>query len=361
MTIDTLWYTRCPVPTASGIAIQLGWIDAEFEPDGIVVRSLASSPDIQVRKAHYLLTRDDLFRHGGNTPPLVAASQGKDLRVIGLSWTDTSQPVLVLPESDIRTAADLRGKRLALPRRVNDPIDFWNGTVARTYDTVLRGAGLTLDDVELVDLPIEREFIEDAKPNTTQHGALWGAHANASIQRHEAIALVRGEVDAIASEAAIGASLAATLRLRVVADPGRDGDPTNNGVPLVLSVSGPLLDSYPELVTRWLARVLAAADWAAANEPEAKRVLAAEAGIAEDFVEDAYSADVHEQLGIQLDERAASALRSQADHLGRLGRLAGPVDVDALIDPAPLASARELLAAQPSAPDLNHERNQCAS
>lgn len=347
MSIDTLWYTRCPVPTASGIAIQLGWIDAEFDPDGITVRSLASSPDREVRSAHYLLTRDDLFRHGGNTPPLVAASQGKDLRILGLSWTDTSQPVLVLAESDIRTAADLRGKRLALPRRVNDPIDFWNGTVARTYETVLRTAGLTLDDVELVDVPIERDFIEDAKPNTTQHGALWGAHANASIQRDEAIALVRGEVDAIASEAAIGASLAATLRLRTVGDAGRLADPVNNGVPLVLSVSGPLLDANPELVARWLARVLAAADWAAANEAETKRILAAEAGIAEDFVEDAYSPRVHEQLGIDLNERAVAALRSQHDHLQRLGRLAQPFDVAALIDPAPLTAARELLAGQP--------------
>ena len=79
---------------------------------GIAARSLASSPAHEIRSAHYLLTRDDLFRHGGSTPVLVAAAQGADVRVIGLSWTVTSQPVLVLPGSPIRTAADLRGARL---------------------------------------------------------------------------------------------------------------------------------------------------------------------------------------------------------------------------------------------------------
>ena len=33
--IDTLWYTRCPVPTPLGLAAKLGWFDTEFAPDGI--------------------------------------------------------------------------------------------------------------------------------------------------------------------------------------------------------------------------------------------------------------------------------------------------------------------------------------
>jgi len=41
---------------------------------------------------------------------------------------DEVQAVIALPESGIRNAADLRGKRLGLPRRVNDPIDFWRAS-----------------------------------------------------------------------------------------------------------------------------------------------------------------------------------------------------------------------------------------
>ncbi len=32
---DTLWDTRCPMPTASGLAIEMGWLGEGFAPDGI--------------------------------------------------------------------------------------------------------------------------------------------------------------------------------------------------------------------------------------------------------------------------------------------------------------------------------------
>ena len=41
--IDTIWFTRCAgngrggVPTATGLAYQLGWLDNEFKPDGITL------------------------------------------------------------------------------------------------------------------------------------------------------------------------------------------------------------------------------------------------------------------------------------------------------------------------------------
>ena len=38
-TLDTLWFTRCPVPTASGIAFKLGWLGEEFARD---IRSVPS-------------------------------------------------------------------------------------------------------------------------------------------------------------------------------------------------------------------------------------------------------------------------------------------------------------------------------
>jgi hypothetical protein len=28
--LDTLWYTRCPVPTGLGIAVQKGWLSDSF-------------------------------------------------------------------------------------------------------------------------------------------------------------------------------------------------------------------------------------------------------------------------------------------------------------------------------------------
>jgi ABC-type nitrate/sulfonate/bicarbonate transport system substrate-binding protein len=344
MSLDTLWYTRCPVPTASGIAIQLGHIDAEFASDGLDIRSLASSPDDRVRASHYLMFGTDLFRHGGNTPPIVATSRGAELTIVAFSWTYSRQPVLTLPNSGIQTAADLKGKRLALARRVNDPVDFWYYLTLRTYSKVLAAAGLTLDDVELVELPIERQFLKDANPVTNQQGALWGACANAGLQTEEALALVRGEVDAIASEAASAVNLENTLRLNVVADAAELPDIASNAIPLTFSVTTSLLDERPDLVERWLARVIEASNWAKENEREAKRIIAAEAGIPEDFVDEAYSPEVHQQLDLLIDQRSIDGLQAQADHLLKFNRIDRPVNAASLVDPAPLEAAQNLLA-----------------
>jgi ABC-type nitrate/sulfonate/bicarbonate transport system substrate-binding protein len=345
MTIDTIWYTRCPVPTASGIAIQLGWIEEEFASDGITVRSLASSPSPEVRSAHYMLSQRDLIRHGGTAPVFLAADRGVDVRILAISWPDTSYPILTRPDTGIEQAADLRGRRLSLPRRVHDPVDFWQASALRVYDRALAAAGLTLEDVELVEIRNERRPLRDARANLTQHGSLWGAEANAGLQREEALALIRGEVDAIASEAGIAANLRATLGLRTVVDVGRSRDRldrVNNDAPLTINADGPLVDRHPDLVARWLARVLDAASWAAAHEDGARRIVAAETGIAEDFVDLGYSSDVHLQLGIGLGEELIAGVQTQAAHLLAHGKVSAPVDVGALVDPGPLRAAHEL-------------------
>lgn len=81
----TIWYTRCPVPTASGIAIQKGWLRDEFRNDGISVQSLRHSLDAKIRESHYTHTLPDSFRQGGNTPAIFAPyGQNIDTRLLPL-------------------------------------------------------------------------------------------------------------------------------------------------------------------------------------------------------------------------------------------------------------------------------------
>ena len=134
---ETLWFTRCPAPTAASVAIREGWLAHEFAPDGIQVRSLASAGDETVKLSHYRHTQPNSFRFGGYVPPLVAASRGADLRIVGLSAPDRAAAVLTLPHSGLKTAEDLRGKRLSAPRRLNDSIDWWRATVLAGYADLL--------------------------------------------------------------------------------------------------------------------------------------------------------------------------------------------------------------------------------
>ena len=139
--VTELWYTRCPVPTASSLAIAQGWLDEEFAPDGIAVASLRSSADRAVRESHFGHTQANSFRQGGNIPPLWARSHGADVRLIGLSWAEQYQAVVTRRDSGIEGPADLAGRKLALPRRLNDQIDFWQATALRGYESTLAPGG----------------------------------------------------------------------------------------------------------------------------------------------------------------------------------------------------------------------------
>lgn len=344
---DVFWYTRCPVPTAFSVAVRQGWLDEELAPDGITVQSLATSTDPSVRRSHFDQTQGNFFRHGGNIPPLVARSRGRDVRLIGLSWTDISEPVLALPGSGIHTVADLRGKRLSLPRHANDTVDFWRATVIRGFGTALASAGLGPDDVEWVDVEIDRTYEESSTDSTAQRATLWDARFMLGHQREEAAALLRGEVDAIFSQGAIATTVAAFTGARTVIDVGTLPERerrVNNGTPLAFTVTGDLLDRRPDLVARVLARTLRAAEWAAHNRSDATRIVAAEVGLPEELAELAYSPALPEQLGVSLEPDLVDGLRSQAGLLDEHGFLAGPVDLDEFIDPRPLAEARALLA-----------------
>ncbi|HLY56380.1 MAG TPA: ABC transporter substrate-binding protein [Stellaceae bacterium] len=343
MTIDTIWYTRCPVPTAFAVALRLGWLDAEFARDGIAFRSLAASRDASVRQSHFEHTQANSVRHGGVIPPLLTRARGRDLRVVGLSVSGSKQRVLALPGSSIRTAEDLKGRRLSIPRRVNDPIDFWRATVLRGFDLVLTAAGLSLADTKLVDLPVARTFVDETTAGTGRQDALWDATAMLGFQRDELAALLRGEVDAILTQGATSVTLRGVLGATVVAEVDETGDPSTyvNNQPFPLTVSGALAEERTDLAARLVARVREAADWARDHEVETKRIIAAETGLPESLVDEAYGPAVHRQLDIDLSPQRLAAFRTLHDDLLARGFLDRPVDLDAFIDRRPLAAAAD--------------------
>jgi ABC-type nitrate/sulfonate/bicarbonate transport system substrate-binding protein len=362
MTVETLWYSYCPGPNAVGIAGQLGWLADEFAPEGITVRTLASSsaPRRRVRDAHQLVPQPDLFpyllRHGGNPPPLVALSKGVDLRIVGLTWTEATRRVLALDESGIRTAADLKGRRLAVPRREGVAVDYVRSVTLRTYTEALASAGLSFDDVELVEIAGGRWGVADTAPppegEVSHTATIGGAYSNASAHREEAVALIRGDVDVVASEHSQAANLQATLRLHVVFDTALLPDPAGRASgdqPLVLTATGALLDERPDIVARWIARAEDAAEWAREHQAQARHFIASDAGLAEEFVDIAYSPEVHEQLTVDLDQISLDGLQVQHDHLLAHGFLARPFEIERFVDPAPLAAAQKLRATRPAA------------
>jgi ABC-type nitrate/sulfonate/bicarbonate transport system substrate-binding protein len=343
--VTELWYTRCPVPTASSLAIARGWLDDEFAADGIAVASLRSSADPAVRESHFDHKQADSFRQGGNIPPIWTRSRGSDVRLIGLSWAEQYQAVVALPESGIAGPEDLAGKRLGLTRRVNDQIDFWHATGLHGYQSTLNHVGLGLDDVELVDLAVEERYLPG---NETSHsGSLFGAFTNRRLQSAEVLALLRGEIDALYVAGGRGPDLEALAGVHRVFDIQGQDDPAlkvNNITPAALTVSGALLDERPDLVARYVAATIRAARWAAENAEETRRIIAHEVGIAEDWVLPGYPREVHAHLEPSLDDDLVEAIEAQKRFLLHHGYITADFDVREWIDAGPLDAARALLA-----------------
>lgn len=350
--LDTLWYTRCPAPTAASIAIKQGWLNDEFAADGIAVRSLASATERSVHLSHYTHSQPNAFRFGGYVPPLVSASRDVDLRILGLSWPDRTAAVLALQESGLKRPEDLRGKRLSVPRRTRDSIDWWRALVMAGYRAALRRAGLEPRDVEFVEIDIDRAYVDDAVTGQDAGRSLWGARSQFAVQREEIHALIRGQVDVIYSDAAMGALVKAFLGPAVLIDltAPEETEDVVAAQPLVLTASGDLVDSHPDIVSRWLARLLEADEWARGNERDALQIIAQDTGLPVDFVADAYSSRIHRQLDLSLSPLRLELLRAKGEELYAGGFLARELDFARLVDPRPLLEARAIFESRRAVP-----------
>ena len=318
MASPTLWFTRCPVPTATGIAADLGWFTDEFAPDGVIVRSLQEDASPREAETHYTHSLTGLFREGGNVPALWARARGERTRLLGLTWIEERQAILSRRGEPVTS---LDGLRLAVPRR-DIPIDFWRAMALSGFAGALRQEGGDLDGAVLVEVK--------AEPEAPQ----WDA---------ELAALAAGEVDAVYVKGALAVEAALRHDAEVAIDldalPDRRAR-INNGTPRPITVHQELLDEHPELVTRFLAVLLRAADWAARRPAELRRILSAETGAGGAAVASAY---VHQPLHPDLSDERLDLLAEQESFLLAHGFLEGAVDVRAWADPAPLAAARELI------------------
>jgi ABC-type nitrate/sulfonate/bicarbonate transport system substrate-binding protein len=335
--IDTIWFTRCPVPTATGLAYKLGWLDEEFRADGVRVRTLQDAGG-DLARHHYDHELPSLIREGGNLFALPARAQGAPTRLVGLTWIDEWQSILVRPGSEITSPEQLKGKRLALPAfRDADIAENRRGrSIARGmslagYKGVLASAGLTLDDVRLVE-------VGSGGPRGRRDdlGGLWEGLEP----------LIRGEVDAVYVKGASAAEAARKHGAVVGIDLDRLPDRrfrVNNGTPRPITVHEDFLANHFDLLVRFLHQTLRAAEWAKANVDAVRSVLQGETGAGAHGVEEAYRGDFHLSLAPDLSAERVALFRQQKDFQLTHGFLDRDFDYDAWIDHRPITAAQERL------------------
>jgi len=313
---------RSSIPTATGIAHQLGWLEREAALDGTPL-SVGGR-----HEAGRAATPKHLWE-GESTRALWERSDGRATRLIGLTWIETFQAVVALPDAGIAGPEQLAGRRLGLPFDVTAAVDLHRAAASRGLHAALGLAGIFPGEVAHVDVDASAAL-----------GAPYAA---------ELAALTSGDVDAIFIAGAAGAAAAARIGAATVVDVGRHLDPavrTSGVTPTAIVADAELLEREPNLVVRLLAVLLRAGAWAQLNASHATELLALETGTAVRDVHAAHGRNWPDQLHVDLSHRKLDALRAHHDFLVTHGFMPRAVDLGAWIDPRPLGVARELLAAE---------------
>lgn len=332
--LDTLWYTRCPVPTTSGIAQHKRWLQNAFAAQGVTLDSIRACADRAVRESHFRHSLPGSFREGGNVPPIWARAKGQDTVVVAITWVDEEQWVLVRADDDIKTVADLPGRRLGLVRkRAGELVDVGRAEALRGLLTALQIGGVSREAVTWVDIEAPEWELKEAGAGQQDHHTL------------PTQALLDGTVDAIFIKGA-GVAKALAQGLRPIINLNEQTDPLlrlSAGSPRPVTVDRQTLVRAPELVARYLAVLLKTAQWAAQNPGPVVAAVAAETGVPADDVRLAFGPRLHLAFEPQLTPVYLEGLRRQKAFLLAEGFLEQDFDFDSWVDPGPLAEAAALV------------------
>lgn len=308
---NTIWYTRCPVPTASGIAKQHNLFEQAFAGSDWQVRNIrergATGDQLNTHFSHDL---DDSFREGGGSPPVWARANGADTSLLGVCFIEETLGLFVRADDEsIQTVPDLVGKRLALPEWPNLVMNFFRFAAKKAFVSALQLEGIPEGEANFVEVVETGDHFQLLNPSFTD-----GSARNLPSYYHcQMQALLGGEVDAIfakggeiaAMQAAAGGGLRMLTNL-IEAKPM--WAKVNNATPRILTVSNSLVRDNPAQVITYARTLLRAASWAETHHDEADLAMATETGVSPADIHTYYTRDIYTKLMPELSVKMLDAV-----------------------------------------------------
>ncbi len=198
-----VYYTNCPLVSASNVDQELGWTREEYKKIGVkyaFMRSVAENDWYP----HYIHNLDNLIRFGGLFPPIHVHADIRRTRLLGVTHAPHEGGcMMVRARDDIYRMAELKGKKIGLSKSLNKiKNDWWRIQEHQGIELMLRVNGMTMDDVEIVEFPYPDDWYNNPEmvgPPMENPSELWlkRDHKHDLAFRPLETALEQGIVDAI--------------------------------------------------------------------------------------------------------------------------------------------------------------------
>lgn len=275
-----VYYTNCPLVSASNVDQELGWTREEYKKIGVKYGFLRS-----VREndwyPHYIHNLDNLIRFGGLFPPIHVQADIRRTRLLGVTHVYEGGVMLVRARDDIYRMAELKGKRIGLSKSLNGiKNDWWRIQEEQGIELMLRVNGMTRNDVEIVEFPYADDWYNnpemlDPMENPSE---LWlkRDHKHDLAFRPLENALENGVVDAIYSQSKVLSCLSeATGKFKAIEDLSRYPDWTLQvaNVPAVITCTDVMAEQHPELVVAFMKGMIKVGRWSNEHKHAAAAIL----------------------------------------------------------------------------------------
>jgi ABC-type nitrate/sulfonate/bicarbonate transport system substrate-binding protein len=275
-----VYYTNCPLVSASNVDQELGWTKEDYKKIGVKYAFLRSTRENDWYP-HYIHNLDNLIRFGGLFPPINVHADIRRTRLLGVTHVYEGGVMMVRSRDDIYRMTDLKGKKIGLSKSLNKiKNDWWRIQEEQGIELMLRMNGMTRKDVEIVEFPYADDWYNkpemlDPMENPSE---LWlkRDHKRDLAFRPLETALEKGVIDAMYSQSKVLSSLSElTGKFKAIEDLSRYPDWTLQvaNLPAVITCTDVMAEKHPELAVTFMKGMIKVGRWANEHKHAAAAIL----------------------------------------------------------------------------------------
>jgi ABC-type nitrate/sulfonate/bicarbonate transport system substrate-binding protein len=276
-----VYYTNCPLVSASNVDQELGWTREEYKKIGVKYAFMRSRRETDWYP-HYIHNQDNLIRFGGLFPPINVHADIRRTRLLGVTHVAHEGGVMMVRAKDnIFRMTDLKGKKIGLSKSMNKvKNDWWRIQEHQGIELMLRMNGMTMNDIQLVEFPYADDWYNDPKMLDPMENPseLWlkRDHKHDLAFRPLETALEKGVIDACYYQSKVLSCLAeATGKFAAIEDLSRYPDWRLQvaNIPAAITCTDVMAEKHPELAVTFMKGMIKVGRWANEHKHAAAAIL----------------------------------------------------------------------------------------